>query len=332
MKHEIKSISKAELSRSIQGSLTCNHCKCTFAGTAKQAEHVVYAGKNVYCSNACRYAFLKEKFSTPVPNRGACGGCGEKFYSRRDAKFCGMKCYTGSTQFSNMLADSRAKSMTPESIAKRAKMLRRGEVNPCLECGADVYIKKSDLNKKFCNKGCYRTYMAKRFDRQIASPDQMTLPQGYDAFLDRDELNCLIIGCDWTGKHLSIHMNSAHGIQANDFKRAAGFNKGTGVVSKDVAQALRDRALQGVAMDCAAWGTSEAIKAMINRIIYNSTESAEHRAKARALVINCPTRTCNGCGCVFSQSTPFGKTLYCTKECRDNAYSKINKAKRAGLL
>ena len=266
---------------------------------------------------------MREKFSIPVPNRGACGGCGEEFYSRREAKFCGMKCYTGSTQFTDMLADARAKFITPEIIAKRAASQLRGESKPCLECGSDVYVKKSKLKKKFCSKGCYRSYMAKRFDRQIASPDQMTLPQGYDAFLDRNELNCLITGCDWTGKHLSGHMNAAHGIQAYDFKRAAGFNKNTGVVSKDSAQALRERSLQGVALDRTAWGTAESMTAMNNRIKYNSTEGSEHRAKARALAGNGPLRTCSGCGCVFTQSTPFGKTLYCTKECRADAYLKI---------
>lgn len=319
----IKSTSKAEQARSIQGSLTCNHCKCTFAGTARQVKSVVYEGKNTYCSSACRYSFIREKFSIPMPNRGACGGCGEEFYSRREAKFCGMKCYTGSTQFTDMLADSRAKFTTPEIIAKRAASQLRGEGKPCLECGSNVYVKKSELKKKFCSKGCYRSYMAKRFDRQIASPDQMTLPQGYDAFLDRNELNCLITGCDWTGKHLSVHMNAAHGIRADDFKRAAGFNKSTGVVSKDSAQALRERSLQGVALDCTAWGTAESMTAMNNRIKYNSTEGSEHRAKARALAGNGPSRTCSGCGCVFTQSTPFGKTLYCTKECRADAYSKI---------
>lgn len=329
-------VSKAEQARAIQGALTCSHCKCTFAGTASQAIHHISEGRNTYCSKACQYAFLREKYSTPIPNRGACGGCGNEFYSRRDAKFCSMKCYTGSTQFSDMLADARANSKTPYSIAKRAASQLRGEGKPCLECGADVYVKKSEMTKKFCSAICYRSHMAKRFDRQIASPEQMSLPQGYDAFLDREELNCLIEGCGWSGKHLSVHMNAAHGIQANDFKRAAGFNKSTGVVSKDTAQALTERASQGIALDPSYWCLSGAdIKAstetIANRINYRSKESLEHRVKGMALAATVigPERVCAGCGCAFTQATSVGRTKYCTVACRSIAYSLASKKLRA---
>ena len=59
--------------------------------------------------------------------------------------------------------------------------------------------------------------MNKRYDRQIASPDKLQLPQGYDGCLDREQLNCLVDGCGWVGKHLSTHMNIAHGIKADEF-------------------------------------------------------------------------------------------------------------------
>jgi len=317
---------KSQLAKEIQDKLKCNHCKGVFSGSLKQALKVVYEGRNSYCSDACSKAFMRERFSKPIPNRGACLTCEKDFFSRREAKFCGMKCYTGSKQFSQMLADSREKASKAESVAKRIKAQRTGEEKPCLECGTLVYAKKCEKKKKYCSKICYRAYMAKRFDRQIASPDQMALPQGYDGFLDRSLLTCTVIGCDWQGHHLSVHMNAAHGITAAEFKRAAGFNKSTGVVSKPTGQRLRERALVGIAMDSSYWGTIDK-NHNTGHEHRDSLEAKEHRAKARALAGDAPMRKCECCGSVFQQSTAFGKTLYCTKLCRSKYYAN-NKLKQ----
>jgi hypothetical protein len=319
---------KAERAKEIQNTLQCNHCKGIFSGSLAQALKVVYEGRTTYCSDACRKAFMRERFSTPVPNRGACLGCAKEFFSRRDAKFCGMKCYTGSNQFSDMLADSRAKALTPTSIAKRSDAVRRGESKPCLECGTNFYAKKSKAKKKYCSTICYRAYMAKRFDRQIANPEQMALPQGFDGFLDRGLLPCPIVGCDWQGHHLSLHMNEGHGITAAEFKRAVGFNKSTGVVSRPLAEQLRARALVGVAQDSKYWANKgQGFPDGFER--RDSLEAKEHRAKARALCGSGPMRTCVGCGSVFQQSTPFGYAMYCTLPCRTAAYAVKYSPKKA---
>lgn len=325
------SMTKAEQARQIQDKLTCGHCRCTFAGTSKQAQRVVYEGKQAYCSDACRTAAIREKLSKPAPNRGACNGCGNEFFSKREAKFCGMKCYTGSALFTGLLAEAREKAMTPWAIQRRAEMARRGEGRPCLECGQDVYVKKSEKSKKYCSVVCYRSYMAKRFDRQIASPEQMALPQGYDAFLDREMLNCLVEGCGWAGKHLSVHMNAAHGVPADEFKRAAGFSKSTGVISKDVAQALRAREKQGVALVPEMWGREAFTSA--GTVVYCSLEAKEHRAKGAALLRSQPgpLRVCTGCGCEFVQSTPCGRAIYCSVQCRSKTYSEKKKVASKGI-
>lgn len=322
---------KSELAKEIQDKLKCNHCQGVFSGSLKQALKVVYEGRNSYCSDACRKAFMREKFSKPIPNRGACLTCEKDFFSRREAKFCGMKCYTGSRQFSEMLADSREKATKAESVAKRIKTQRTGEEKPCLECGTLVYAKKCEKKKKYCSKICYRAYMAKRFDRQIASPDQMALPQGYDGFLDRNLLTCTVVGCDWQGHHLSMHINSAHGITAAEFKRAAGFNKSTGVVSKPTGQRLRERALVGVAMDSSYWGTIDK-NGNTGHEHRDSLEAKEHRAKARALMGDAPMRKCECCHSVFQQSTPYGKTLYCTKSCRSQFYKQAKLNQNSGYV
>lgn len=300
--------------------LICGHCGATFSGTIQQADRT-RKGVATFCSDVCRYANLRAKFSTPVPTRGPCGGCGQTFPSRREAKFCGMKCYTGSKQFSDMLADARAKSLTPWSIARRAEKARRGEGRPCLECGIDVYRKKSEKGRKFCSTVCYRAYMAKRFDRWLANPEGLALPQGYDGFLDREELPCMIEGCGWTGRHLSLHINQAHGIRADELKRAAGFNLSTGLVSRPLAELLRERKMQGVAADEMMRMLGDtSFKGHVHH--YISLERKEHAAKTRALMGPGPMRRCIGCGISFRQSTPFGKAKYCTIDCRTRAYAR----------
>ena len=65
--------------------------------------------------------------------------------------------------------------------------------------------------------------------------------------------------------------------------------------------------------------SQEALAA--NPIRYRSLEGREHAKKARAMLGPGPQRTCTGCGKVFQQSTPMGKALYCSRECRDSAYA-----------
>lgn len=207
---------------------------------------------------------------------------------------------------------------------------------PCLECGTEFYQKppsKGRQARKFCSTTCYRAYLAKRFDRWIANPEGMALPQCYDEFLDREELACVVEGCYWKGRHLTLHMNQAHGVKADEFKRAAGFNLSTGVIAKPLAVALREREIIGVAA-----GMDDASRAAVlalaqeaiaeNPIRYRSLEGREHAKKARALLLLCagPERTCAGCSRKFRQRTPMGKALYCSRECRDSAYAEQRRA------
>lgn len=211
---------------------------------------------------------------------------------------------------------------------------RRGQDVDCLECGQSFYQKpacKTARAKKFCCRVCYRSYAAKRFDRYVANPESMALPQCYDEFLDRDELRCLIEGCDWHGLHLSIHMNQTHGIRADELKRAAGFNLGTGVVARPLAERLQARSLRGVGVlrDLDAWMLGQAVLQQKGYIRYKSLEGREHQYKARALLSGPgPERQCKGCGKVFQQTSVFGRTLYCTFQCRDYHYAQVRREER----
>lgn len=73
--------------------------------------------------------------------------------------------------------------------------------------------------------------MADRFDRYINSNVKIPLLNNFDEFLMQEILPCPIDGCGWIGKQLTLHMNFEHGIKKEEFKKIAGFNRKTAVVS-----------------------------------------------------------------------------------------------------
>lgn len=309
----------AELER-IRDNLRCGHCEAIFKGSDSQARKVKYEKLIVYCSTVCRHAALKNKFGKPLPNQGPCRTCGNVFFSKTAKKFCTLDCYIKSEQFIATSAAVRAKAYSPESRAKNAETRKKGKFKPCLECGADVYEKPA-TPRKFCSKPCHRAYMAKRFDRWIANPEGLALPQCYDEFLDRQELTCPIDGCSWHGQWLTLHVNRAHGLAAPEFKRAAGFNLSSGIISRPLAELLCARQDLGVALNRYPHGPPKA-----DPIRYRSKESIEHYQKARATSGLGPQRECAGCGNIFIQSTPFGRARYCSPTCRDASYAAHKKA------
>ena len=78
---------------------------------------------------------------------------------------------------------------------------------------------------------------------------KIALPQAFDEFLTSDVLPCLVEGCDWKGHHLSMHMNQTHGVTAENFKKLAGFNLGSGIVSAPLHQHYCERDHVGIATD-----------------------------------------------------------------------------------
>lgn len=234
------------------------------------------------------------------------------FQSRTAKRFCCLACYVASSEFSER--NSKAYKTRCENNIKRSTSI-------CIECKKEFYAKPS-TNRKYCSKNCYRKYLAKRFDRFIANPETIALPQNYDEFLSGGLLNCLIEGCSWKGHHLSTHINQAHGIPAEKFKELAGFNKTTGVVSAPLREELcaREHIHHNMLK-----GFPEGAIRNTNRRTYSSREGAEHKQKARAISIEdgeCPKRKCRGCDKWFHQSTPFGHAVYCGVKCRDEHYIK----------
>ena len=317
----------------IRDNLVCGHCSSVFIGSDSQAWKVKYEKGIVYCSKICRAAAMKNKLSKPIPSN-ICQHCNKEFFSRTSKQFCGMSCYTKSEKMKTHIDVMQKKSKgfgimsdeTRQIISDKNKAraeLSRVTVS-CLDCGKEINKIKSK-KKKFCDIGCYRSYATKRFDRFIANPQGMALPQCYDEFLDKTELSCPFDDCNWVGKHLSIHVNQAHGVNALDFKRALGFNLSTGVISKDLAEKLRKRELVGISVTRDDTDLKTAQNKIRNGIVrYFSLERIEHMKKARIILANevgC-LRICVGCGVEFNQSSIFGRTLYCSRTCRNEIYKK----------
>ena len=199
----------------------------------------------------------------------------------------------------------------------------------CAFCGKKKTIRKSmrgRSRRNYCNTVCYRHYMAERFDRWIASPETIALPQNYDEFLTQEILPCLVEGCGWEGKFLSAHMNFEHGVPAEEFKKAAGFNLKTGVVTPDLSDKMREQALaRGVTLiPPEPRGATLGAKRP-----YSSLEGSEHRQKAYALALisNTPSGKfleCKACGKPVGQPYRTQK-LYCSVKCRSLFYAQHGK-------
>lgn len=206
------------------------------------------------------------------------------------------------------------------------------EVMSCLNCEKEV-LRRTGVNKKhhkYCSMVCYREYMAARFDRYIASPESLALPQNYDEFLSRDELPCLIEGCGWSGQRLSNHMNLTHGIKKQKFKEMAGFNATTGVCTPDQSRKMSEGRIGiGWGADYMDYLRSLQRRGVVPPDSYEPRlEAKEHMAKARALMVR-PEREflCVGCGGVIKTTALIKK--YCTTECRDRHY--VRPQKKGGL-
>jgi len=294
------------------GLLPCAHCAVKFTGTKRQVCSVKYESKPVYCSNVCRNAAKADKRKV-APTHGPCPTCGEMFQSRRPKIFCSLGCYVKSPRFEEVREGARHKAEAGRD--GREALYRETNTAKCLGCGEHFYAPPA-RKKKFCKHSCYRAYMADRFDRWVASPEQIALPQNFDEFLAQSELPCLIDGCGWVGHSLSQHMNYTHGIPADEFKRAAGFNATTGVISTTLSDTLAaSHAQNGKALPRVP--PTHARDFMTG---YVSLERREHAKKSRALCGDGPTRQCQGCGNSFVQSSPFGRAKFCTTACRSNYY------------
>lgn len=298
----------------------CANCDKRFIPTPQQKHHYKYRGDNPFCSERCKYEFRGHVCGG---HHGTCKICGKDFVSKRaDKIYCSIECYHADPQ-----TQKRLKEMAPFALAAALKVdvsdLPETIETECTECKKPMQIKPSRLNPSghvFCSTQCYRHFLSKRFDRWIASPESINHPQNFDEFMTQEELPCLIEGCNWTGKFLGAHVNMAHGISANDFKKLAGFNVTTGLVSPDLAEELRERS-----KDYGNFLLPNYVDTSKKRGSYVSAESKEHRKKILILRMNDPAEragTCEGCGKDFIYKSVGGPRKYCSRACRNKHYAK----------
>lgn len=230
---------------------------------------------------------------------GPCPGCGAMFKSRDRKTFCTLKCYTSSEIFKNRMR---------ERNVRNAEASR--ETRQCPQCAVEFRIKKSG-GRRFCCKEHKRLFYAERFDKWIASPQEIALPQAFDEFMLQNELPCLVKGCGWVGKSLAMHVNLAHGISSREFKKMAGFNVGTGLVSAELREALRGREH----IHNATFGGMAQRGGHRRTDGYVSLEARESHSKARALITGTTPQNCASCGSLFFQKTKSHQ--YCSDKCAE---------------
>lgn len=202
--------------------------------------------------------------------------CGKTFPSKKpDRKYCTLKCYASTPEFK-----ARRDEHLKKARANRKPVSKSGNMVACPHCGRENHFTPNEIKRgrRFCNREHYRAYMAGRFDRAIATPVSFKDMQGFDEFLSQEKLPCLIEGCNWVGDNLALHVNQAHGISADAFKRMAGFNLSTGLVSTKMHTLLVERG------NC---GTPRALNQKLavasRKFDYVSNERKEHAQKAAHL-------------------------------------------------
>lgn len=251
-----------------------------------------------------------------------CNHCGVVFHAKnRVKKYCTLACYRSSP-----LALERLRAQSRDVAARaRAKYALPPDVRltvSCAHCKADIVVQPKEFTKRrnFCNSSCYRRYMSERFDRWIAEPQTIALPQCYDAFLTQDELPCLVDGCDWVGTHLAKHMNFSHGVPREQFKELAGFNRKTGVIPAIVAEQLSETRKGLIAAGVIVLDYQRG-QAAIDRTRKNAAirlEGREHLSKAQAIALvesRIVERKCPQCNIAFDARAKTHKT-YCSIRCR----------------
>lgn len=279
---------------------SCDWCECEYSPQNYRQR---------FCSQAC--ATLHGNAQKPHPC-GPCETCGRPFHSRTPGKrFCSLDCYLGSDFFAALTWDNMRR-LNPTMGVPRV----------CRQCGEEYSRKRKAA---FCGALCRRQYFAARFDRWIANPETIALPQNFDEFLDRDVLSCPVAGCDWEGENLSAHANFAHGIPAREFKKLCGFNLKTGLVGRETSKAMTDRNHRMLADGVIQPGFPADAPRSGPKTDYLSLEGKEHRKKAAACRERQPPpprppQLCRGCGVDVPQPV-CGRQLYCTTQCRDRHYA-----------
>lgn len=270
--------------------------------------------EKIYIAGRCQRCYAMWRAEESATYKATCPQCNVKFGSSMPKKYCSQACWHASDQFRTHVASLSLAAGEARNISIGARI----EVT-CFECGKTRSLTPS-LGKvqRFCSKLCWRRWNAKRFDRWVASPETIALPQNYDEFLSKSELPCLVHGCGWVGQQLSSHMNATHGVSAAEFKKLAGFNKSSGILGAKLVEKLslsQTREMRE-ATSARSLANKPWVKALEVFMDHGDKErrleGKEHVSKAVALTKLLP-RKCERCSVVFAPER--SKARFCSKSC-----------------
>jgi hypothetical protein len=257
----------------------CSGCGKVLESTPKR-RYKLKNGHRIYCSVMC---FRKHNNHVTGGHVGLCKSCGKEFKSMVSGKkYCNMDCYMADPETKRRLL-----SMSKKGIKKRCENLGITDFGKedvsCAYCGEIITVVKSRKKRArrfFCSQLHYRKYLSDRFDRWIASPQTVALPQNYDEFMAQEKLPCPIDGCDWEGEFLSAHVQMEHGVRARKFKKMTGFNLTTGLVTAELSEKMSASAV---------FRGSDNLQpgppmSQEGRSKYRSLEGVEHYRKAREIM------------------------------------------------
>jgi hypothetical protein len=288
----------------------CSWCEQVFVSNNSAQLGALGQGKKVYCSKRCASAQCR-KNSKSRHLCGPCKECGKMYRSHiRTKTYCTLECYQKSEELQDRLkSNNDAKRKPPQA---------------CPNCGKTFQHKKN----KYCSSDCRRQYFADRFDRFIANPEKLALPQNFDEFLIQETLPCLVEGCEWVGEHLASHVNKVHGITADKFKELAGFNRSTGLVGANLRKYLSQRMKDWIADGTVVSDPETLPKGRTSQPPLR-LEAKEHLKKSRAIMrareSARPDRKCRQCDKMVPQPV-IGRRLYCSTMCRSRYYREATTA------
>lgn len=252
------------------------------------------------------------------PERGPCLVCGAMFRSYALRKYCSLGCYLSSPQLQDRLRASNIKK-TAEA-AQRLGIDGQPLECECEHCRATFRVARLHRRRRFCTPQCRRKHYAERFDRWIANPSTLALPQNYDEFFSSEVLACPIEGCNWEGYDLGRHANFTHGVDAPKMRELLGCNRGTALCTPAISEARREVAL-AIGLPLMAVPFPKGISTP--NTVPPSLEAKEHQKKASAELRHAfepIERTCRVCGSGFLQTAP-GLKKFCSIDCRSRQVS-----------
>jgi len=293
----------------------CAQCGCQFTVLNAGQLGAFRKGLAVYCCASCRVKMGIAKNATYAPHeQGPCPTCGRMFRSRTKEKtFCCLDCYLKSDRCRERLKENNNNKKLPTKA--------------CPHCGKEI----PGAGKRYCSTSCRRRYFSERFDRFIANPERIALPQNYDEFLVRETLPCLVDGCEWEGQNLSYHMNVVHGVPKDQFKALAGFNQKTGVVGIGLHEKMSISGRSAIQAGRRAVpdrdGMSRLLEMPKDPRYGRSLEAKEHHRKAMAVRSeDQPTKmvTCDQCDKDFV-ALALGNQKFCCVSCRNRFYAQYHR-------